>query len=187
MFSVRIANQAGESKEFPLMIFESEIYTGDGWVPCPSFSVPQAANDHFHQRYLDDTIVYAFHEGQVTKDSFECWNKDEEIVGYIFWELLIDGKPCTHEEMHTEMMKKLHSVYRIPRKLDHKYRGCGNGIAVIDKRWDEIVDFFYTDTSLNPIEEQNIAMCDDAGKMIREDDKTITYRANFSSYQIYLY
>jgi hypothetical protein len=30
-------------------------------------------------------------------------------------------------------------------------------------------------------------MCKDAGRKIQEDDKTVTYRANFSSYQICLY
>lgn len=57
----------------------------------------------------------------------------------------------------------------------------------MEKNSKKVLDFSYTNSNLNPIEEQNITMCDDAGKMIREDDKTITYRANFSSYQIYLY
>jgi hypothetical protein len=82
-------------------------------------------------------------------------------------------------------MKK--DAYRIPRSLDHKYRGCGNGVVTLEKDKDKVLDFSYTDSNLNPIEDQNITMCDDVGRKIREDDKTVTYRANFSSYQIFLY
>ena len=77
--------------------------------------------------------------------------------------------------------------FSIPRSLDNKYMGCGSGIVKIDKSKKVVVDFYYTDDNLQPLEDQNILMCDDAGKVIYEDDRTITYRANFSSYVICLY
>lgn len=81
-------------------------------------------------------------------------------------------------------MKK---TYRVPGRLDHKYRGCGNGVVSIEKSKDSVLDFDYTDENLRPLEDQNISMCSDAGKIIREDDRTIIYRANFNSYTIRLY
>jgi hypothetical protein len=113
---------------------------------------------------------------------------DDEATGYLSWELLLDGKPCTHEEFSIAMMTKLGApTYRIPSNLDHKYRGCGNGVVTLDKTSKKVLDFSYTDEDLKPIEDQNIEMCKDAGRKIQEDDKTVTYRANFSSYQICLY
>lgn len=78
-------------------------------------------------------------------------------------------------------------TYRIPKALDKKYRGCGNGIVVIDKKTNKILDFDYTNSKLQPLSEQNITMSRSAGKKIREDEKTITYRCNFSSYEVCLY
>jgi hypothetical protein len=113
---------------------------------------------------------------------------DDEATGYLSWELLLDGKPCTHEEFSIAMMTKLGApTYRIPSNLDHKYRGCGSGIVTLDKKSKKVLDFSYTDEDLKPMEDQNIEMCKDAGRKIQEDDKTVTYRANFSSYQICLY
>ncbi len=79
------------------------------------------------------------------------------------------------------------NTFRIPSGLDYKYRGCGNGIVKIDKSKGMVLDFDYTDEKLRPLDDQNIMMCDDAGEVIREDERTITYRANFSSYTICLY
>lgn len=77
--------------------------------------------------------------------------------------------------------------FKIPSTLDHKYHGCGNGIVVFDKTTNKIVDFDYTDSRLRPISEQNIAMTKQAGKKVREDASTVTYRCNFSSYEICLF
>ena len=79
------------------------------------------------------------------------------------------------------------NTYKIPRSLDHKYMGCGNGIVVVDKAKHQVIDFEYTDENLHPLSEQNIAMCEDAGRVVAENDNYITYRANFSSYTICLY
>lgn len=79
------------------------------------------------------------------------------------------------------------NYFRVPSNLDHKYHGCGNGIVVFDKKTKEILDFDYTNNDLRPLKEQNISMTKDAGNKVREDDKTITYRCNFSSYEIVLF
>jgi hypothetical protein len=181
MFTVRITHQGGESKDFPLEIYKSSIFVGSEWIPCGSFFVPEEAEEYMGLE--GETIVYAFHEGRVTRDCL-----DDEATGYLSWELLLDGKPCTHEEFSIAMMTKLGApTYRIPSNLDHKYRGCGNGVVTLDKTSKKVLDFSYTDEDLKPIEDQNIEMCKDAGRKIQEDDKTVTYRANFSSYQICLY
>jgi hypothetical protein len=79
-------------------------------------------------------------------------------------------------------------VFSIPHDLlESKYKGCGNGIVVIDKSTQTVVDFDYTSARLKPQKEQNISMTKSAGKKIREDEKTITYRANFSSCQVCLF
>ena len=182
MFSVRITKEGGESRDFPLEIYKSSIFHGSDWIPCGSFFVPEEANDFMGADHGAETIVYAFHEGQVTRDRIE----DE--TGYVNWELLLDGKPSNHEQFSREMMSKLGAnYYNIPTSLDHKYHGCGNGIVTLDKKTREVLDFSYTDDNLNPIEDQNIEMCRDAGRKIKEDEQTVTYRANFSSYQICLF
>lgn len=79
-------------------------------------------------------------------------------------------------------------VYKIPAKLlKSKYKGCGNGIVTIEKKTRKVLDFDYTDSKLRPIKDQNINMTKTAGKKIREDETTITYRANFSSCQVCLF
>jgi hypothetical protein len=79
-------------------------------------------------------------------------------------------------------------VFSIPRDLlESKYKGCGNGIVVIDKSTQTVIDFDYTTARLKPQKEQNISMTKSAGKKIREDEQTITYRANFSSCQVCLF
>ena len=79
-------------------------------------------------------------------------------------------------------------VYAIPPELlKAKYKGCGSGIVTIEKGTRKVLDFDYTDSKLRPIQEQNINMVKTAGKKIREDEATITYRANFSSCQVCLF
>lgn len=189
MFTVQVTHPCGESREFPLEIFKSFIYVGGAWEPCASFHVPEEASLFLGSPYAGDTIVYAFHEGEVTQDSFEVWADDcDEVIGYIRWKLLIDHKPCTHEEFSAATWNSMKTkTFRIPSSLDHKYRGCGNGIVKIDKTKKLVLDFDYTDERLHPLNDQNILMCEDAGKVIQEDDRTITYRANFSSYTICLF
>lgn len=71
--------------------------------------------------------------------------------------------------------------------LDHKYKGCGNGQIVIDKNTDAVISMDYLDGCDQPISEQNVRMHTDAGEVIRENDSTITYRANFSCCQACLF
>jgi hypothetical protein len=79
-------------------------------------------------------------------------------------------------------------VFTIPEDLlSKKYKGCGNGIVVIEKNTRRVLDIDYTDSKLRPIKTQNISMTNTAGKKIREDDATITYRANFSACQVCLF
>ncbi len=188
MFTVRVTHPSGESKEFPLTIFKSSIFVGLTWEPCASFHVPDEAGEFLDSPYAGDTIVYAFHEGGVTRDYFEVFDDDGEETGEIEWELLIDGKPCTHEEFSNAAWNSMKTnTFRVPQNLDHKYRGCGSGIVKIEKTKGAVIDFDYTDMNLRPLTDQNVEMCDDAGKVVREDDQTVTYRANFSSYTILLY
>jgi hypothetical protein len=82
----------------------------------------------------------------------------------------------------------LKDTFSIPKPLlEAKYKGCGNGIVTIDKKTNKVLDFDYTDSKLRPIKEQNVNMTKVAGKKIREDDDTITYRANFSSCTVCLF
>ncbi len=84
--------------------------------------------------------------------------------------------------------ESLKDTFPIPKLLlEAKYKGCGNGIVTIDKQTRKVLDFDYTDSKLRPIKEQNISMTKAAGKKIREDDATITYRANFSSCTVCLF
>lgn len=79
-------------------------------------------------------------------------------------------------------------VYSIPQDLlSKKYKGCGNGIVTIEKATRKVLDIDYTDSKLRPIKEQNISMTKTAGRKIREDDITVTYRANFSACQVCLF
>ena len=79
-------------------------------------------------------------------------------------------------------------VFTIPTPLlETKYKGCGNGIVTIEKATRKVLDFEYTDSKLRPLAEQNISMTKTAGRTIREDEVTITYRANFSSCQVCLF
>ena len=49
------------------------------------------------------------------------------------------------------------------------------------------MDFDYTNEKLQVLDDQNLIMCKDAGRIIEETDETVTRRANFSSYSIFLY
>ena len=79
-------------------------------------------------------------------------------------------------------------VYSIPPELlEAKYRGCGSGIVTIEKGTRKVLDFDYTDSKFRVLHEQNMSMTKSAGRKIREDETTITYRANFSSCQVCLF
>jgi len=79
-------------------------------------------------------------------------------------------------------------VYSIPPELlEAKYRGCGSGIVTIEKGTRKVLDFDYTDSRFRVLHEQNMSMTKSAGRKIREDETTITYRANFSSCQVCLF
>ena len=55
-------------------------------------------------------------------------------------------------------------VFNIPKPLlETKYKGCGNGIATIEKATRKVLDFDYTDSKLRPLGEQNISMTKSAG------------------------
>ncbi len=87
-----------------------------------------------------------------------------------------------------ENRKTAEKVFSIPEPLlKTKYQGCGNGIVTIEKATRKVLDFDYTDSKLRPLGEQNISMTKSAGRTIREDYATITYRANFSACQVCLF
>lgn len=68
-----------------------------------------------------------------------------------------------------------------------KYNGCGNGFIVIDKATEKVVDMSYADDGVTIDRKQNLNMCDDAGRIIREDDKVLVVRANFSCWSACLF
>ena len=79
-------------------------------------------------------------------------------------------------------------VYSIPPELlEAKYRGCGSGIVTIEKGTRKVLDFDYTDSKFRVLHELNMSMTKSAGRKIREDETTITYRANFSRCQVCLF
>lgn len=91
-------------------------------------------------------------------------------------------------EQITKNRKTNKDVYSIPPKLlKAKYKGCGSGIVTIEKETRKVLNIDYTNSKLKVLTEQNISMCKNAGKKIREDETTITYRANFSSCQVCLF
>lgn len=104
MFKVQITRHDGVSREFPIEIFKSSIYVGGAWSPCESFRVPEDADEFSGYEYTGENIVYAYLEGSVTEGDFYI---DEEQV---FWRLLLNGKPCTHDEFSTVAFNKLFEV-----------------------------------------------------------------------------
>lgn len=68
-----------------------------------------------------------------------------------------------------------------------KYRGCGNGFIVVDKATNQVVDMAYSDDGVSRLDDQNMEMCADAGRVIKEDQRTITYRVNFSCWTACLF
>jgi hypothetical protein len=79
-------------------------------------------------------------------------------------------------------------VYEInSHLLESKYRGCGNGQIVVDKESRVVVDMDYLDEADWIVKDQNVNMHDDAGEVLGETDKTITFRANFSRCQACLF
>ena len=70
---------------------------------------------------------------------------------------------------------------------DLGYMGCGNGFIVVDKKHDAVVSIAYSDCELDANGEFIVFnsqregdMCEDAGRVVKEDDNYIYYRANFS-------
>lgn len=104
MFKVHITRPDGVSREFPLEIFKSSIYVGGAWEPCASFHVPEDADAFAGYEYTGDNIVYAYLEGSVTEGDF--YIDDDQV----FWRLLLNGKPCTHDEFSTTAFNKLLGV-----------------------------------------------------------------------------
>lgn len=61
-----------------------------------------------------------------------------------------------------------------------KYHGCGSGtITVVD---DVLVDMDYTDEKGDVLDDQNILLCRDAGRVLfkSDDGREVKYKANFS-------
>lgn len=182
MFTVKIIRPDGQTQAFPLQIVKQSIMIDTSWEDCAGFLVPLEVDEFINDEFAGESIRYAFLEGGVTKGSFEDANDDE-----VHWELLLNGASCTHEEFSNSAWNNMKISYKIPRAIDHKYKGCGSGIAVIDKATNLVIDFEYTDENLHPLEDQNIEMCEDAGRIVAENENSITYRVNFSTYMIYLW
>jgi hypothetical protein len=68
-----------------------------------------------------------------------------------------------------------------------RYNGCGNGFIVVEKATDRVVEMSYAADGTTIERQQNLFSCDDAGKVLREDDEHIVYRANFSCWSACLF
>jgi len=182
MFTVKILRPDGETQTFPLQIVKQSIMVGDTWEDCAGFLVPLELDEFLNDEFAGENIRYSFLEGGTTKGSFEDANDDE-----VYWELLANNESCTHEEFSKLAWNNMKISYKIPKAINHKYKGCGSGIAIVDKASNQVIDFEYTDENLHPLEEQNIEMCADAGRIVAENEHSVTYRVNFSTYMIYLW
>lgn len=80
-------------------------------------------------------------------------------------------------------------LYRdIPQQLrDYSYSGCGNGYILVNKETGKIIEMSYSDNGHTIERKQNVAMADDAGDIIWENDEVMAIRANFSSGQVCLF
>ena len=78
--------------------------------------------------------------------------------------------------------------YTIPEKVGRKkYKGCGNGRIVVNRLTDEVIDMDYLDDNLEPLDEQNIHMSDEAGQILALTETTMIVRANFSCWHACLF
>lgn len=80
------------------------------------------------------------------------------------------------------MKPNLYNLFKIftEAEADARYHGCGNGWIQVEKDTYHVVEMSYSDDPEIIEREQNIDMCDDAGKVLKETDTHIWYRANFS-------
>ena len=93
----------------------------------------------------------------------------------------------TFETLQREYEERMNKTFKVPDELAHKYKGCGSGRAVIEIGTNKVLDFDYTSPSGRKLKDQNVEMCNDGGRIIKQTKTAITYRANFSCYQICLY
>lgn len=91
------------------------------------------------------------------------------------------------EELQKEYEERMSKTFYVPDELAAKYKGCGSGQVIIEIGTNKILDFDYTNSSGRKLKNQNIEMCHDGGRIIKQTKNAITYRANFSCYQICLY
>jgi len=69
--------------------------------------------------------------------------------------------------------------YQIQGRMLDKYKGCGNGCVVVNDSTGMIIDMWYG-TIDKKLDDQNIDMTDQAGKVVAKGKGKTTYIANFS-------
>jgi hypothetical protein len=83
------------------------------------------------------------------------------------------------DEVCEKIVRKVCKIYPSEEMLEKYYHGCGHGFVIIRKDTGQVTDMAYTHNGKR-INEQNIFMCDDAGKILRDTKKHLKVRANFS-------
>ena len=91
------------------------------------------------------------------------------------------------DEVIEKIVKKCCKIYPSEDMLNKYYHGCGNGFVIINKATGVVTDMAYTDKNGKRLGEQNIFMCDDAGKILRDTKKYLKVRANFSCCMVCLF
>lgn len=102
MFFLKMTRLDGASEVFPIKVFMDSIFVGGTWKPCASIWISEEAEGFVQFEHAGEYIAYAYLEGSVTQGDFDDW--EDKIVR---WQLLLDGRPCSHDEFSTAAMKHL--------------------------------------------------------------------------------
>jgi len=102
MFSLKMTRPNGASETFPVKVYADSIMVGSSWEPCASVWIPEEAEAFVQFEHAGEYIRYAYLEGSVTEGDFDDWQ--DNIVR---WQLLLDGRPCFHDEFSAAAMKHL--------------------------------------------------------------------------------
>lgn len=102
MFKLKMTRPDGIFEIFPLTIYKSSIMIGLSWEPCASIWIPDEAEEFVKFEHAGEYIRYAYLEGSVTEGEFEDWDNN-----LIRWQLLIDDRPCSHDEFSFKAFETL--------------------------------------------------------------------------------
>ena len=102
---VEITKSASDRKRFPL------AFTLDGYLKggreYPALTA-LGSTEELMSEYIGDEMgvfgeypVYAYCEGQTVADSYEVTDYDDNVIRTITYQLLLDGKPATFDEIES--------------------------------------------------------------------------------------